>query len=779
MKGLFGVVRSLLSSRVVQALFSATVSVVFLIGIYWAVDWKGALDMLQRGVHWPALGPFVVMAALITAAYGYRWQVLSRVDLSYADACRATVLTVGGNMLLPARGGDLLRVHFTFVATQSPLAPIVSKLFVEKIIDLAALVALGVLALAMMGAVQASGATALAAGVIATSVLIICVAVLPLQIGRERLLRLLSVAFAKVHGSAFFERHIAPLLRDASQTLKDRVMVPLGLLTFAMWLCLYAPAYMLSADFVGVPLSYHEALFVLFAGALSLMIPAAPSGIGTFHASIVSAFALLGRSTAEGLVFAAAAHLLFFVVFVIPAGLVMWQWRFRRPVTRYDMKEYLYALLRKYLGFSILSGNSVIEVDPMTPLLAGMMPNGKVTFRSADVTRDARGDFSAEKTVDFAAVAKAMPDYVLVSGLIHYERDIQKLLAEVHGICAPETRLILTYYSSLWRPAANLASRLGWRSATSEANWLAHEDIVNLLTLEDFELVRVDQRVLIPFYVPLVSAFVNRYLAPLPGFRNLCFLNIALARPLSLAPESEAPSVSIVVPARNEAGNIENIVRRIPTMGPRDEIIFIEGNSTDATWQTIQDVQARYGRERRILIGQQGGKGKGDAVRKGFAMASNEILMILDADITVPPEDLPKFYNAIKEAKGEFINGSRLVYPMEKRAMRFLNLLGNKFFAMAFSFLLGQRFKDTLCGTKVITRSNYIKLQSNRSYFGDFDPFGDFDLIFGAARMGLKIIEVPIVYRERLYGETNISRWRHGAILLAMMAFAARRIKFI
>jgi glycosyltransferase involved in cell wall biosynthesis len=214
-------------------------------------------------------------------------------------------------------------------------------------------------------------------------------------------------------------------------------------------------------------------------------------------------------------------------------------------------------------------------------------------------------------------------------------------------------------------------------------------------------------------------------------------------------------------------------------MGPSDELIIIEGNSTDNTWTKIQEVAKKHKGTFTIKIGQQDGKGKGDAVRKGFSMASKEILMILDADLTVPPEDLPKFYKAIVEGKGEYINGSRLVYPMEKKAMRFFNMIGNKFFAMAFSFVLGQRFKDTLCGTKVLTRENYIQLAKNRTYFGDFDPFGDFDLIFGSARMGLKIVEVPIAYRERTYGDTNISRWHHGVILLRMLIFAARKIKFI
>ena len=447
------------------------------------------------------------------------------------------------------------------------------------------------------------------------------------------------------------------------------------------------------------------------------------------------------------------------------------------------MRAYFYSLLRKYLSVFILPQNSVVELDPTSSLLVGSMPHGKVTFRNATRSQELATDFHEGAVLPIKSIYHERPDYLVISGLIHYERDIQSLLVSMHELCHQDTRLVLTYYSSLWRPFTSIASSFGLRRKMPESNWLAHEDIKNLLELENFELIRLDQRILFPFYVPIVSNFVNRYLAPLPLFRNFCLLNIAIARPLVEPSEKSPtrPSVSIIVPARNEAGNIDNIVKRIPAMGPNDEIIFIEGNSTDNTWQAIQAAYDSHGGEggRRILIGQQNGKGKGDAVRKGFELATNEILMILDADMTVPPEDLPKFYQAIKEGKGEFINGTRLVYPMEKEAMRFFNLLGNKFFAMSFSYVLGQRFKDTLCGTKVISRAHYLRLAQNRSFFGDFDPFGDFDLIFGAARMGLKIIEVPVGYRERVYGETNISRWRHGCILLAMLMFSARKIKFL
>jgi hypothetical protein len=375
----------------------------------------------------------------------------------------------------------------------------------------------------------------------------------------------------------------------------------------------------------------------------------------------------------------------------------------------------------------------------------------------------------------------SLPDWVLLNGNVHYEEDVQSFLEDLRQVLSPSSKVILVYYSSLWKPLLRLATSLGLRSVTPEGNWIANEDVRNLLLLAGYQLVRHESKLLIPIYIPVISYLANRFIAPLPGFRMFTLLNLVVARPILSppSPDEKKSSVSVIVPARNESGNIEAAILRTPAMGPDDELIFIEGNSTDDTWETICRLQKKYANFRNIKVDRQEGKGKGDAVRKGFAIAEKDILMILDADLTVPPEELPRFYAALTSQKGEFINGSRLVYPMEKQAMRFFNLLGNKFFAVMFSFVLGQRFKDTLCGTKVLTRENYLKLSAHRKYFGDFDPFGDFDLIFGASRMALQIIEIPVHYRERTYGETNIQRWRHGLILLRMLRFAAARIKFL
>ena len=372
-------------------------------------------------------------------------------------------------------------------------------------------------------------------------------------------------------------------------------------------------------------------------------------------------------------------------------------------------------------------------------------------------------------------------DYVILSDLINDLWDVQTVIERVASVCTPATRVIINTYSRMWEMPLRMAKRMGLANPTLSQNWLTLADLDNMLALSGFEVIRQWQEVLLPLGLPLLAPLCNRYLAKLWPLRHLALTNFIVAR---LGPEASIqargpePVVSVIVPARNEAGNIENIVQRVPEMGAGTEILFVEGHSRDDTYAAIETAIARHP-ERRMRLLRQGGAGKGDAVRLGFSEAKGGVLMILDADLTVAPEDLPRFYRALRSDRGEFINGVRFVYPMEKQAMRFLNFLGNKFFSLAFSWLLGQNVKDTLCGTKVLSRADYDTIAANRAYFGDFDPFGDFDLIFGAAKLDLKIVDMPVRYHERTYGQTNIQRWRHGLLLLRMFAFALRRLKFV
>ena len=367
-------------------------------------------------------------------------------------------------------------------------------------------------------------------------------------------------------------------------------------------------------------------------------------------------------------------------------------------------------------------------------------------------------------------------DAIILSDLVDDVWDVQEILTGLSRLCHDRTGIMMNSYSRVWELPLFVVEKLGLAKPKLSQNWLTIDDVSHIMSLADIDVIRSWHEILLPLRLPVIAGFFNKFLARLWPFRFFTLSNFILARP---RPKnvSRAPLVSVIVAARNEAGNIAEIFRRTPEMGAGTEIVFVEGHSQDDTYAVIEKEIARHP-ERKTQLHRQTGKGKGDAVRLGFAKAKGDVLMILDADMTVPPEDLPRFYEALVSGKGEFINGVRLVYPMEDEAMRFFNFLGNKFFSMAFSWLLGQPIKDTLCGTKVLRKSDYELVAANRNYFGDFDPFGDYDLIFGAAKLGLKIIDLPVRYRARTYGTTNIQRWSHGLLLLRMVAFAARKIKF-
>ncbi len=435
--------------------------------------------------------------------------------------------------------------------------------------------------------------------------------------------------------------------------------------------------------------------------------------------------------------------------------------------------------IAELIGFHIPKKSSVLEIGCGTGfLLNALQPSRGVGIDfSGQMIDIASKKYPHLRFIESAAADYRLEekfDYIVITDTIGYFQDIQQVLHNLRQNCTNNTRIIITAYNYLWEPLLRLTERMHLKMGQPFTNWLNISDIQGLLNLEDFEIVKNGEKILVPKNIPLVSGLANKYLANLPLIRHLCLVHYIIARPVNLEPRKEK-EVSIIVAARNEEGNIEKIVKSLPKLGLKTEIIFIEGGSKDDTWEEIKRIAGLFPD---IKFARQDGKGKGDAVRKGFEMARGDILMIYDADMTVPAKDLHKFYDAIVSNKGEFINGSRLVYPMKKQAMRGLNLLGNKMFSVIFSWLLGQRIKDTLCGTKVISKRNYNILKKNRSYFGDFDPFGDFDLLLGASKMDLKIVEVPIRYQERTYGDTNIRRFSHGWLLIKMCFFAMRKIKF-
>ncbi len=439
---------------------------------------------------------------------------------------------------------------------------------------------------------------------------------------------------------------------------------------------------------------------------------------------------------------------------------------------------------RRYMRFLIREGLEVLELGCGTgELLAKLKPSRGVgvdiSERMIDVARANNPDlkFHVGDVEDPEVLARLGGpfDVIVLSDTIGSLEDCESTLASLHPLCHRDTRLVIAYYSKPWEPILRLAELLGDKMRQPPQNWLSTDDIAGLVSLADFDIIKRDWRQLVPKRLFGLGPLVNRFVGTLPVVRRFCLRNYVVARPLPGA-GIEACATTVVIPCRNERGNIEAAVKRIPRFCDELEILFVEGHSTDGTYEEIERIKAAY-KELDIKLLRQDGRGKSDAVGKGFEAARGEILMILDADLTVAPEALPKFYNALISGKGNFVNGSRLVYPSEPEAMRPLNRAANRVFSLLFTWLLNQRFTDTLCGTKALTRTHYRQIAADRAYFGDFDPFGDFDLIFGAVKQNLKVVEIPVRYGARTYGETNISRFRDGWLLLKMVVFAYRKLK--
>ena len=451
-------------------------------------------------------------------------------------------------------------------------------------------------------------------------------------------------------------------------------------------------------------------------------------------------------------------------------------------------RRYFYERLSQIIKVRVPPGQRVLDIGcGAGHLLAAVQPSYgvgiDVSGRAIAAARERVPSltFLEGDGTDPAVLAQAGGpfDVILLVNVVTHLTDVQSALEALHPLCHRRTRVLIYSYSRLWQPVLRAAELLRLKYRQPPESWLPPEEIRGMLNLADFEVVRNDAHLVMPAYVPLVSELMNRYAGHLPLVEALSLMYGIIARPAAHRfRRSDRPSTSVVIPCRNEAGHIPSLVERLPDLGPGSEFLFVEGNSTDDTEAVLRRTVAENpSRGFRFL--KQPGKGKGDAVRAAFAEAKGDVVLILDSDMGVAPEDVPRFVEALVRGKGEMVNGSRMVYPMEGRAMRFLNLLANKTFAGLFSWLLGQQVRDTLCGTKALYREDYERIAANRAYFGDFDPFGDFDLLFGASRLNLRIVDVAVRYHERTYGETNISRFRHGFLLLRMVLFGARKLKLL
>ena len=445
-----------------------------------------------------------------------------------------------------------------------------------------------------------------------------------------------------------------------------------------------------------------------------------------------------------------------------------------------ERNRYYYGCIKRMLCFIIEPGRRVLEVRCQTgELLASVEPSFgvgvEISQKLAEVAQKnhPHHNFICADPEDLALGEEF--DYIIF-GHIFDTVDILQALNRIYAHCTQNTRVVIINYNYLWEPVLELASLMGLRSPYIEPNWVSAKDVNRFLVLSGFTPLRTHQILLFPKYIPLISTFLNEFVAKLPGLRRLCMIQVIVARPKPVAHDENKTTVSVIVPCRNEKGNVRAAVERIPDMGKHTEIIFCDDRSTDGTADEVRRMQELYpDRDIRLLDGP--GICKADNVWTGFRGAKGDVLMILDADLSVMPEELPFFLKALVGNTGEFVNGNRLVYPVPKTAMKFFNQAGNRVFGIVFSYLLNQHFKDTLCGTKVLWRKDWLRIENDLGNWGIRDLWGDYELIFGAWKLHLEIVDMPVHYQERTYGMTKMTRvFCNGVRMLSICHSAWHRL---
>jgi ubiquinone/menaquinone biosynthesis C-methylase UbiE len=449
--------------------------------------------------------------------------------------------------------------------------------------------------------------------------------------------------------------------------------------------------------------------------------------------------------------------------------------------------SYYHDYIKRFMKFIILENSSILELSCRDgDLLAALnpeygvgvdnhpelieiarkkYPSRNLKFICADIEKD---KIDEDKTFD----------YIILNGTMGEVKDVQKLLQRIAAFCNSDTRIVIIQYNPLWEPILKIGEKLRLKMPEGIKNWLSMEDIDNFLQITGYQTISRRFLILFPKKLLFIGPLFNKFISQLPAIKRLNLVQILVARYLIPPADSDNKTCSVVITCRDEKDNIEPLVQRIPQLGKHTEIIFVEGHSVDGTREEIKRVIEKYStKDIKLLI--QDGIGQEDAFRKGFDHASGDFIIWLEADLTTPPEEIARLWDVYKSGRGEFINGTRLVYRMEKGSMPLINLIGNRIFGNVFTILLGQRFTDTLCGIKGISRRNYINIRKNLKFFGDFDPFGDFELIFGAIKNNLKVSEVPVSYHPRKYGRTKTKPFKHGWLLIKMCWIAFKKFKLI
>lgn len=358
-------------------------------------------------------------------------------------------------------------------------------------------------------------------------------------------------------------------------------------------------------------------------------------------------------------------------------------------------------------------------------------------------------------------------DCIVLSDMFEVNDDILGLLKLLKKNLNNDGTILLTSITPIWDGVLSILEMLNLKNKSKKRSYIHLNKLSAVLDTINFQITGKRTRQYFPFKLFYFGNIINNFLEIILYFFNFGIRSYFTIKEIEDTAEKDVLSKTIIVPAKNEEGNLNELINRIPYLGNNVEVIISCGISNDNTLGMAKSLKSD---NFIIKVIEQTSKGKANAVWEACEQSSNDLIAILDADLSVDPEELSSFFELIETKKCDFVNGTRLIYSMEKGSMRFINNFGNRLFQYVVSKIIRLPLTDSLCGTKVFKKNLYEKIKKWQSVVKIKDPFGDFDLLFAAAYSSQKIVEYPIHYRARKYGTTQIRRFKDGFKLIKYLS---------
>tara|TARA_B110000977_G_scaffold125183_1_gene160299 strand:+ start:1495 stop:2904 length:1410 start_codon:yes stop_codon:yes gene_type:complete len=361
-------------------------------------------------------------------------------------------------------------------------------------------------------------------------------------------------------------------------------------------------------------------------------------------------------------------------------------------------------------------------------------------------------------------------DHIVIADIEH-QKFITKNLIDLNEKIDNECRVIVLSKSIFWSTLINFYKKIK-NIGPDKNNFLPYSNLRKIFLNTNFEIVKNEKIIFFPFQFSLLTKFINQIFR-FPVLNFFCMINLTVLKKVQKKNyQAEGKKISFIIPCKNEGGNIKFFYEKIINSTINAEFLFGNDNSSDNTLDEIKKLQqAIPNKEIKIYDGP--GVCKSENVYKGINLASGEIILIYDADLTVSFDDLVNSINLLLKTDADFINCTRMIMPQQKNAMKFLNFYGNLFFAFLFSILFKQKITDTLCGTKIFFKKDWEQIKKYNNTWGAKDLWGDFDLLLGAYKNNLKIVENPISYTDRKEDETKMTGIIKNSIRMLIITFVA------